>query len=152
MVRITHKRLCLGQPLKEFDLKLKFGEKMKERSVSIFSNLFLALSTIFFVGICSFIIFTDAPECRIDEAEKPQELGIVVSVTEIPTSFNDFRRMQLDVEDETELNYDGKAGTYFIKGVTNVRLHDKVSLVKTNCGTRIKLGSFNKTFSTFEPK
>lgn len=113
------------------------------------SGFFLAMTSILTIIMVAVIITTDIPECSI-KSEKV--IGVVSSVDEIPTSFNDFRRMKINVVDKIfDIGtYDGLSGTYFIYGITNVRDRVPVKLVTTSCGERIKFGDKNKLFKTFE--
>jgi len=108
------------------------------------SSLFLFFSSISFIILMACIIFVAIPECKIESQER---LGVVSSADEVTTSFNDFRRMKINVEND---EFGGQAGVYFIKGITNIRNRDNVFLVKTNCGSKIKFGRFEKLFGTFE--
>ena len=114
------------------------------------SSIFLMLASLASIGVFGVLLTTDIPECRI---ESQRSVGFVFQANEIATSFNDFRRMKIDVIDTVNIgDFDGSKGFYFIKGVTNVRNKDEVFLVNTSCGTKIKFGSFDKLFGTFEPK
>ncbi len=103
-------------------------------------------------AVCIFgvLLTTDLPECKV---ESDNVVGVVDTVEEVPTSFNDFRRMKVTVISHQIGDvdtYDMNSGTYFVMGLANVRDNVPVHLLKTSCGTRIKFGETTKMFRTFE--